>query len=120
MGRASTSSWPRLWPRSSPPCKRQSSLPAAKPALTSRLLTSSWGAEEASDRVPAMNYHRARDCANLSHPLEPCLFSKDSAQLEEPFAVAGVADAAVDKERAEGGFGQEALGKIVGELGAGG
>src|SRR5229473_2214217 len=43
-----------------------------------------------------------------------------AAQLEEPFSVAGVADAAADEEGAERGFGQEAGGNIVGELGAGG
>ncbi len=34
--------------------------------------------------------------------------------------MAGVADAATDEERAQGGFRQEARGHIVGELGAGG
>jgi hypothetical protein len=40
--------------------------------------------------------------------LSCCSFLKDSTQLEEPLAVAGIAHAAADEERAHGGFGQEA------------
>src|SRR6266852_1684398 len=59
MGRASTSLWPRQWRKSSPPCKRRISSPDGKPVLTSRLLTSSWDAAEASDLVPVMNWRPA-------------------------------------------------------------
>src|SRR5260370_2898612 len=43
-----------------------------------------------------------------------------AAELEEPCAVAGVAQAAADKERAQGRFRQKSCGNIVGEIGAGG
>ena len=43
-----------------------------------------------------------------------------AAELEKPFAMAGVADAAADKEGTYGGFRQKAYGDIVGELGASG
>src|SRR5260370_10798356 len=43
-----------------------------------------------------------------------------AAELEEPFAVAGVAHAAADKERAQGRFRQKSCGNIVAEIGAGG
>src|SRR6266851_2939472 len=43
-----------------------------------------------------------------------------AAELEEPFAMAGVADAAADKEGAQRRLGQEACGNIVGELAASG
>src|SRR5260370_25973614 len=42
-----------------------------------------------------------------------------AAELEEPFAVTGVADAAADEEGAERGFGQEACGNVIGEVAAG-
>src|SRR5260370_13738920 len=41
-----------------------------------------------------------------------------AAELEEPFAMAGVADAAADEEGAERGFGQEACGNVIGEIAA--
>ena len=46
--------------------------------------------------------------------------SEHPAQLEKPFAVAGVTDAAADEEGTEGRFGQQTSGNIVGELAAGG
>src|SRR5215472_10656497 len=41
-----------------------------------------------------------------------------AAELEEPFAVTGVAQAAADKERAYGGFRQESQRYIVGKVAA--
>src|SRR5215469_16527536 len=41
-----------------------------------------------------------------------------SSELEEPFAVARVTQAAADKERAYGGFRQESQGHIVGKVAA--
>src|SRR5882724_11318189 len=58
--------------------------------------------------------------ANSSYPLKPCSFSENSAQLEKPFAMAGVADATANEEGTERGLGQEASGNIVGELAASG
>src|SRR6267143_686995 len=69
----------------------------------------------AGDELPPLEF-----CANLSYPLKPCSFSENSAQLEKPFAMAGVADATANEEGAERGLGQEASGNIVGELAASG
>ena len=42
-----------------------------------------------------------------------------AAELEKPFAVAGVAHAATDEERAHGGFCQQARGHIVRKIAVG-
>src|ERR1700739_498220 len=42
---------------------------------------------------------------------------EDSAKLEEPFLVAGVADAAADQDRAKERFGENAAGGVAGKFG---
>src|ERR1700739_411488 len=44
---------------------------------------------------------------------------EDSAKLEEPFLVAGVADAAADEDRAKERFGENAAGGVARKLGGG-
>src|SRR5258708_3628967 len=44
---------------------------------------------------------------------------EDAAELEEPFLVAGVADAAADEDRAEESLGENAAGGVAGKLGSG-
>src|SRR5229473_837670 len=101
MGRASISSWPRQWRKSSPPCKRRSSSSAAKPELTSRLLTRSWRAAAASGLVPAMNCHPTLE-ANKRRNSGPrtaipdlsrfgCLLHRDSLQHAHPAALVLIA-----------------------------
>src|SRR5438477_2919713 len=58
--------------------------------------------------------------SSITDFLDPGEILEHAAQLKEPFAVAGVADAAADKEWADGCFGQEACGNVVGEVAAGG
>jgi len=55
-------------------------------------------------------------------PLAPCRIGslEDPPKLEKPFAVAGVADAAADEERAHGGFCQESCRHIVRKVAIGG
>src|SRR5260221_28271 len=44
---------------------------------------------------------------------------EDAAELEKPFLVAGVADAAAYEDRAEESFGEDAAGGVAGKLGSG-
>src|SRR5467141_4679790 len=70
--------------------------------------------------MPAMNYRPARGLSDASHLLKPCSFSENSAQLEKPLAMAGVAHAAADEERAQRRLGKQTRSHIVRELAAGG
>src|SRR5258708_3070707 len=104
-----------------------SSSPAAKPVQTSRRLARSWGAAVASDPGPAMSClshqgrrkkRKSRSLASLGMTLNGLFGNllEHAPQLEKPFAVAGIADAAADEERAQGRFRQEAGGHVVREL----
>src|SRR6266852_5975754 len=53
-------------------------------------------------------------------PITPIAGLEHAAQLEKPFAAAGVADAAADEEGAKGRFRQKSRGNVIGKLGAGG